>query len=89
MIAGGAGLAVGWALWSPGRRPRIVRLREESLRAVRIAAGLIPAFVVAGAFEGFLTPSRAISEPVKVAIGAAAAIVFWLYLTLAGGSVAT
>ncbi len=84
MIAGGAGLAVGWALWSPGRRPRIVRLREESLRAVRIAAGLIPAFVVAGSFEGFLTPSRAIAAPVKVAVGAAAAVVFWLYLIFAG-----
>jgi len=84
VIAGGAGLLVGYALWCPGRRTRRSALREEVVRAVQLAVGLIPAFVVAGLFEGLVTPSDAIPESLKVILGVAAAAVFWLYLLLAG-----
>jgi uncharacterized membrane protein SpoIIM required for sporulation len=83
-IAGGAGLMVGYALWCPGRRTRLRALRDESLLAVQLAAGLIPAFVVAGLFEGFVTPNAALTSEVKVALGLAAAAVFWSYLLVAG-----
>ena len=49
-----------------------------------MAAGLIPAFAVAGFFEGFVTPSDAIPEWLKVGLGIAVAAVFWLYLLLGG-----
>ena len=45
---------------------------------------LIPAFAVAGIFEGFVTPSDVIPESLKVGLGVAAAAIFWLYLLLAG-----
>ena len=84
VIAGGAGLLLGYSLWCPGQRTRRRALGEEAVRAVQLAVGLIPAFVVAGIFEGFVTPSDAIPEPLKVILGVAAAVVFWLYLLLAG-----
>jgi uncharacterized membrane protein SpoIIM required for sporulation len=83
-IAGGAGLLLGYALWCPGRRTRRRALREEAIRAVQLAVGLVPAFAVAGLFEGLVTPSDAIPESLKVILGVAAAAVFWLYLLLAG-----
>jgi uncharacterized membrane protein SpoIIM required for sporulation len=84
VIAGGAGLLLGYGLWAPGQRTRRRALREEAVRAVQLAAGLIPAFAVAGIFEGFVTPSQAIPEPLKVLFGVAAAAVFWLYLLVGG-----
>lgn len=84
VIAGGAGLMVGYGLWCPGRRTRLRALREEAIRAVQLAVGLIPAFIVAGLFEGLVTPSDAIPELVKVGLGVTAATVFWLYLLLGG-----
>jgi len=84
VIAGGAGLMVGYGLWAPGQRTRRRALREDAVAAVQLAAGLIPAFVFAGLIEGMVTPSDAIAEPVKVALGITAAAVYWLYLLLAG-----
>jgi len=84
VVAGGAGLLLGYSLWCPGQRTRRRALREEAVRAVQLAVGLIPAFIMAGIFEGFVTPSDAIPEPLKVILGVALAVVFWLYLLLAG-----
>jgi uncharacterized membrane protein SpoIIM required for sporulation len=84
VVAGGAGLLLGYSLWCPGRRTRRRALREEAIRAMQLAVGLVPAFAVAGVFEGFVTPSDAILEPLKVFLGVAVAVVFWLYLLLAG-----
>jgi hypothetical protein len=49
-----------------------------------LAFGLVPAFALAGLFEGLVTPSDAIDQRLKVALGVAAAAIFWLYLLLAG-----
>ncbi|MEN6449114.1 MAG: stage II sporulation protein M [Thermoguttaceae bacterium] len=84
VVAGGAGLLLGHSLWCPGQRTRRRALREEAIRAVQLAAGLIPAFAVAGFFEGFVTPSDAIPEALKVGLGIATAAIFWLYLLLGG-----
>jgi uncharacterized membrane protein SpoIIM required for sporulation len=84
IVAGGAGLLVGYALWCPGQRTRRRALREEVVRAMQLAVGLVPAFAVAGLFEGLVTPSDAIPEFVKAGLGIAAAVIFWLYLLLAG-----
>jgi uncharacterized membrane protein SpoIIM required for sporulation len=84
VVAGGAGLLLGYALWCPGQRTRRRALQEESIRAMQLAVGLIPPFIVAGIFEGFVTPSDAIPEALKVILGIVAASVFWLYLLVAG-----
>jgi uncharacterized membrane protein SpoIIM required for sporulation len=84
VVAGGAGFLVGASLLFPGRRKRLDALQDSAVRAAQIAAGLVPAFVVAGALEGFVTPSRVLPPGVKVAMGALAAIAFWAYLILGG-----
>ena len=89
VVAGGAGLLMGHALWCPGERTRRRALREEAVRAMQLAVGLIPAFAIAGLFEGLVTPSDAIPEALKVFLGLAAAAVFWLYLLLGGAHAGT
>lgn len=84
VVAGGSGLLLGHALWCPGQRTRRLALREDAARAALLVAGLIPAFIVAGFFEGFVTPSDRLPELVKAGLGAATAVVFWVYLLLGG-----
>jgi uncharacterized membrane protein SpoIIM required for sporulation len=84
VIAGGAGLIVGYGLWAPGQRTRLRALREDVVRAMQLAVGLVPAFAIAGLFEGLVTPSDAIAQEIKVALGITVAVLFWLYLLLAG-----
>ena len=56
-VAGAAGLRMGWAIISPGPRPRGVALVTEGRTAIAIATGTIPWFVLAGLIEGFVTRS--------------------------------
>jgi uncharacterized membrane protein SpoIIM required for sporulation len=89
VVAGGAGLLVGYSLWCPGPRTRRRALREDVLKAGQLAVGLIPAFLVAGFLEGFVTPSDQMPEPFKAGLGVTVAIAFWLYLFLSGRQVRT
>jgi uncharacterized membrane protein SpoIIM required for sporulation len=54
-IAGGAGLRMGWAVVDPGDRPRLAALGAEARDAVIAIVGVIPAFAIAAAIEGFVT----------------------------------
>ena len=87
VMAGGAGLVMGWAIWHPGDRTRRRALQEEATRAVLLVVGLIPAFMIAGFIEGYLTPSTVIPQWLKLAVGVAVAAVFWAYLLIAGREV--
>ena len=57
IVAGGAGLRLGWALIDPGDRTRGRALTEEGRRSVIVILGLVFAFVTAGLIEGFVTGS--------------------------------
>ncbi len=59
VIAGASGLRLGWAVIAPGDRTRGQSVAEEGKRAVVIVLGLVLAFIVAGAIEGFVTGSSA------------------------------
>lgn len=83
VVAGAAGLAIGWAIVSPGDRPRRVALADEGRRAAAIVIGLMLAFVVAGTIEGFVTPSS-LPTAARVGIGLAAGAAFWTYLVTLG-----
>jgi uncharacterized membrane protein SpoIIM required for sporulation len=67
-IACGAGLRIGWALVAPGDRRRATALAEEARGAVLVVAGVIPAFILAGFIEGYLSGS-AVPAPVQLAVG--------------------
>ncbi|MCC5827914.1 MAG: stage II sporulation protein M [Phycisphaeraceae bacterium] len=84
VFAGGAGLMIGYSLWCPGRHTRLESLKRGGKKALIIICGLIPAFILAGLIEGFITPSAHLSDPIKLAIGGLAALVFWTHLLLGG-----
>jgi uncharacterized membrane protein SpoIIM required for sporulation len=83
VVAGGAGLAVGWAIIDPGDRPRTEALAEQGRRSAVIVLGLALAFVVAGTIEGFVTPSG-LPTSMRIAIGTVAAVAFWTYVIVLG-----
>jgi uncharacterized membrane protein SpoIIM required for sporulation len=87
VIAGGAGLRLGWAVIAPGDRGRGQALAEEGRRAVTIVLGLMAVFVLAGILEGFVTGSG-LPPVVRVVIGLVVAAAFWAYV-VAKGRVAT
>lgn len=78
-IAGGAGLRMGWALIDPGDRPRITALGEEARDAVMVVVGVIPAFAIAAAIEGFVT-GRTGQPLLEVALGAVVALAYLAFL---------
>jgi uncharacterized membrane protein SpoIIM required for sporulation len=71
VIAGAAGLRLGWAIIVPGDRTRGQALGDEARRSGVIALGLVLAFAVAGLIEGFVT-GRGVPTGLRVGIGVAA-----------------
>jgi uncharacterized membrane protein SpoIIM required for sporulation len=84
IVSGGAGFVVANALLNPGPYLRRDALAQQGASAVRMAIGCVPALVVAGCIEAFISPSH-IAVGIKVALGIALGVVFWLYLFVTGG----
>ncbi len=76
VVAGMAGLRLGWAIVDPGRLSRLTALRREARRAVLIALGTAPWLVLAGLVEGFLTPTG-LGLAQALAIGVTLGAVYW------------
>ncbi len=83
IVAGGAGLAIGWAIIAPGDRRRGEALADEGRRAAAIVVGLVLAFILAGTIEAFVTPST-LPTPARVGIGLLAAGASWTYVVTLG-----
>lgn len=83
IVAGAAGLSIGWTVVAPGDRARSTALADEGRRAAAIVLGLVLAFIVAGTIEGFVTPSG-LPTVARVAVGVAAATSFWAYVIVLG-----
>ena len=79
VIAGGAGMAVGWSAVAPGERSRADALRDEGQRAVTIVIGLTTMFLAAGLIEGFITGSG-MPAAMRVGIGVLVWIAYAGYL---------
>ena len=87
VVAGGAGLRLGWTIIDPGDRLRGEALAEEGRRAVVIVLGLILAFAIAGLIEGFVTGSP-LPTSVRVGIGVTVEVAFLLYVGVLGSQAA-
>jgi uncharacterized membrane protein SpoIIM required for sporulation len=83
IVAGAAGLRLGWTLIDPGDRPRVQALTEEGRQAVLVVLGLVGAFVVAGLIEGFVTGSP-LPTVVRVGIGVLVEAAFITYIVRLG-----
>jgi uncharacterized membrane protein SpoIIM required for sporulation len=85
IVAGAAGLRLGWSLIVPGDISRGKALVDEAQRSASIVMGLILVFVIAGLIEGFVTPSSLPTEA-RISIGVAAFLAFWSYVLAFGPS---
>ncbi|HEY3181258.1 MAG TPA: stage II sporulation protein M [Gaiellaceae bacterium] len=82
VVAGAAGMRLGWAIVEPGRRTRAAALGREGRRAVAMVLGTAPWLVVAGIVEGFVTPSG-FGLAVVAAVGFTLALTYWSLVVFA------
>jgi uncharacterized membrane protein SpoIIM required for sporulation len=78
IIAGAAGLRLGWAVIDPGDRTRLTAVAEEGRRSVVLVLGVILTLLMAGLIEGFVTGST-LPTLVRVGIGVAVEVAFLVY----------
>lgn len=83
VVAGVAGLRMGWALVDPGRRRRGEALAAEARVAVELVLGTAAWLVVAGLVEGLLTPAG-LGRAVNWSVGLGLGVVFWALVALRG-----
>ncbi len=87
VLAGAAGLRLGWALIDPGDRTRAAALADEGRRAAVLILGIVGTLLVAGLIEGFVTGSG-LPTGVRVGIGITAEAVFLAYAVTLGRAAA-
>jgi len=80
VIAGAAGLSIGYALLAPGRFTRLQALQREAADTVLLLYGVIAMLLVAAALEAFWSSSRWVAPSVKFGVGAACwvLVIAWL-----------
>lgn len=83
VVAGAAGLRMGWAMVDPGRRRRGAALVAEARTAVELALGTAAWLVLAGLVEGFLTPAG-LPRAVAYGLGIGLGVVFWMLVWFRG-----
>ncbi|MGH7328628.1 MAG: stage II sporulation protein M [Polyangiaceae bacterium] len=83
VIAGGAGLALGWSLVAPGELTRMASLRHAGKDAAILASGAAAMLFIAASIEAFWSASSA-PDIVKRTSGAIALALVLVYLVLGG-----
>ncbi len=83
IVAGAAGMRLGWTIIDPGDRPRAPALVEEGRRAVALVMGTAAMLLVAGSIEGFVTGSS-LPTAVRVGIGVSVEVAFVTYAVVFG-----
>jgi len=83
VVAGAAGLRLGWALVDPGTATRSVALAREGRRSVGMVLGTMPWLVVAGIVEAFVR-SNGLPSAVLIVVGIGLFALFWGLVALQG-----
>lgn len=76
IVAGAAGLRIGWAIIDPGDRPRFNALTDEARKSGSVLVGLVVAFLLAATVEGFVT-GKPWPTSVRIGIGVFVFLLFW------------
>lgn len=84
VLAGAAGMKLGFALLAPGRRTRREALREAAGVSVRMLYGTAAMTLMAAFVEAFWSSNAALPFPVKIGFGLVMALVVAAYFLLVG-----
>lgn len=76
VVAGAAGLRLGWSIVEPGRGSRVDSLVAEARRSVEIVLGTAPWLVLAGIIEGYVSRGGRQAAPMAV-VGLAVGATYW------------
>jgi uncharacterized membrane protein SpoIIM required for sporulation len=83
IITGAAGLALGKSMLFPGTHSRLASLMQGARDGVSILLGLMPVFLVAAFFEGYLTRHTGMPLWMSFSIlGGSLAFILWYFLVL-------
>jgi uncharacterized membrane protein SpoIIM required for sporulation len=88
VLAGAAGLRLGYGVLFPGIYRRRDSIAQAGVEAVRLVSGIIPLLVIAGTLEGFFSPSNA-SVWLKFTVGGSLFVLLVAWLFRPVGAVAT
>jgi uncharacterized membrane protein SpoIIM required for sporulation len=83
VLAGGAGLSMGWAIVAPGDKTRTASLQAAARDVATIVFGAAVMLLIAASIEGFWSGSI-VPAAVKRGVGLVLFLLVMLYLTLAG-----
>lgn len=84
VLAGAAGLMLGWALLAPGRQTRGEALRLAAQRAIRLLGGAALLLLVAAFVEAYWSSLTYAGASLKYAVGAGLWLLVLAYLGFAG-----
>jgi uncharacterized membrane protein SpoIIM required for sporulation len=84
VVAGAAGLRLGWSIVDPGRQTRVASLQEEARRTVGMVVGTAPWLVVAGITEGFRATLSNAGLGAVVGVGFGLGALYWGLVFLRG-----
>lgn len=80
IVAGAAGLAMGNGWLFPGTYSRLESFKCGARRGMKIVAGTVPLFIIAGFIESFLTRHTDMGDELRLTIIALSAIFVVFYL---------
>lgn len=83
VLAGGAGLSLGWSIVAPGDRTRLASLQHRARELLVIVGGAAVMLCLAAMIEGFWSASSA-PDGVKVGVGSTLLVLVTAYVLLAG-----
>jgi len=83
IVAGAAGLRLGWAAAVPGTTSRLKSLTTEAVRTTHLVLGTAFWMIIAGLIEGFVTP-RDIGTWPAVVVGFAFGGLYWALVVVLG-----
>ena len=77
LVAGAAGLSLGWSILSPGHRTRRASLQREAQEALLLVAGTAPWLVIAGIVEGNRANLSESGFGAVIGVGVGLGALFW------------
>ena len=83
VLAGGAGLSIGWSIVAPGELTRIESLQKRARDVIVIVGGASVMLLMAACIEGFWSGSSAPRE-VKIGVGATLFLLTLFYIVFGG-----